>query len=694
MASSSRNRWAREEGSPHPLGVHYVGRDHAYNFALYSKHATQVTLLLYTADEVAVPALEVPLDPQRNKSGRVWHCRVAADRMRDARYYAYRVDGPSSEPGVAWHAFDPEKVLLDPYAPAVHFPPSFDRARARRPGSNAGFAPLGIIEDTTKFEWAGDRHPHHEHDAIIYELHVRGFTAHPSSGLPVEKRGTYAGLVEKIPYLSSLGITIVELMPVFQFDPQEGNYWGYMPLNFFAPHHGYAESGATGGQHDEFRAMMKAFHRAGIEVVIDAVYNHTVEADVWGPNYSFRGIDNASYYLVPDLWRGELANYSGCGNTINFNSQAARRMVMDSLRTWSGDLHVDGFRFDLASVFARNKDGSLNYDDPPILGEIASDPELATTRLIAEPWDAGGAYQLGRKFPGLHWLQWNGMFRDDIRRFVRGDDGMVGKMMLRLYGSDDLFPDGEGYHPFQSVNYVCSHDGFTLADLVAFTEKRNWANGWNNTDGPSDNLSANHGHEGYEGAPDEVLALRRRQVKNFVTLLMLANGTPMFRAGDEMMKSQGGNTNPYNQDNEVSWLDWGDLEANGDVFRFFQRMIAFRKRHRSIARSRFWREDVTWLGPMTPDIDYGPSGHAFAYCLAGASQGDDDLYVMINNGPASTRFRVQVGEPGEWKRVVDTAEASPRDFLDAPEALTTPYLDRAPRSVVVLVRTRRGGAKG
>lgn len=692
--ATSRSRWAREEGAPYPLGVSYVGRENAYNFALYSKHATQVTLLLYAEGDATTPLTEIALDPARNKSGRVWHCRLDASAIREARYYAYRVDGPRSEPGVAWHAFDPDKILLDPYAPAVYFPPGFDRALARKPGSNAGAAPLGIIEDAAQFEWGGDRHPQHEHDTIIYELHVRGFTAHPSSGLPVEKRGTYAALTDKIPYIVSLGVTVVELMPVFQFDPQEGNYWGYMPLNFFAPHHGYAASRERAGQHDEFRAMMKAFHRAGIEVVIDVVYNHTVESDVWGPNYSFRGIDNASYYLVPDLWRGELANYSGCGNTLDSNSQAVRRMIMDSLRAWVGDLHVDGFRFDLASVFARNKDGSINYDDPPILGEIASDPELASVRLIAEPWDAGGAYQLGRKFPGISWLQWNGAFRDDVRRFVRGDDGMVGKLMLRLYGSDDLFPDGEAYHPYQSVNYVCSHDGFTMADLVAFTHKRNWANGWNNTDGPSENLSRNHGYEGHDGAPPDVQRLRRQQIKNFAALLFLANGTPMFRAGDEMMKSQGGNTNPYNQDNEVSWIDWGDLTTNADIFRFFQRMIAFRKRHRSIARSRYWREDVSWFGPMTADIEYGAGGHAFAYLLSGASQGDDDLYVMISNADTLVRFRVQTADVGEWRRVVNTAEASPRDFLDSPEPLASAYVDLAPHSIVVLVRARRGGPKG
>jgi glycogen operon protein len=687
--SSVRTRWSRDEGSSFPLGVTWLPREQAFNFALYSKHCTAVTLLLYDAEDVERPSLVRTLDPRVNKSGRVWHCRVARREAPLARYYAYQVDGPEPERGRAWHAFDAEKVLLDPYAPTVFFPSTFERAAARRPGSNAGHAPLGVLEDAPRFAWGSDRRPQHEHDAVIYELHVRGFTQHFSSGLSPDERGTYAGLAKKIPYLKDLGVTVVELMPVFQFDPQEHNYWGYMPLNFFAPHHGYAASRARSGQHDEFREMVRAFHQADIEVVIDAVYNHTVESDLAGPTYAYRGIDNASYYYVRDLETGAYDDFSGCGNALNFSSQAVRKLVVDSMRYWTTDLHVDGFRFDLASVFTRNRDGSINYDDPPVLSEIGSDPVLAQARLIAEPWDAAGAYQLGRKFPGINWLQWNGNFRDDVRRFVRGDPGLVGRAMLRLYGSDDLFPDappGDVYHAYQSVNYIASHDGFTMADLVAFNERHNWANGHHNTDGPSDNYSWNCGHEGHDGAPPAVRALRERQVKNLVTLLMLANGTPMFRMGDEMSKSQRGNTNPYNQDNDVTWLDWRDLEANAATFRFFKKLIAFRKAHRSIARSRFWREDVRWYGVEAPEVDLSAEARAFAYHLSGASVGDDDLYVLVNAGWQPRTF--QLFAPGRWLRVVDTACASPRDVLDDPEAVRDERYLVGARSIVVLVAER------
>ncbi|MFO0729004.1 MAG: isoamylase [Myxococcota bacterium] len=690
--SGTKARWAQIEGASFPLGVSWIAREHAFNFALYSKHATEVTLLLYAEGDPTQPVLEKVLDPRVHKSGRVWHCRVARKEAPAARYYAYRVNGPAPSPGVAWNDFDPEKILVDPYAPAVYFPPAFDREAAKRPGSNAGQAPLGILEENLRFEWSGDRHPRHEHDAIIYELHVRGFTRHPSSGVDADARGTYAGLIQKIPYLVELGVTVVELMPVFQFDPQEKNYWGYMPLNFFAPHHGYAVSRTHGGQHDEFRAMVRALHQAGLEVVIDAVYNHTVESDHTGPTYSYRGIDNASYYYINDHATGRYDDFSGTGNALNFSSQAVRKMVVDSMRHWIGNLHVDGFRFDLASVFTRNRDGTINYDDPPVLSEINADPELATARLIAEPWDAAGAYQLGRKFPGINWLQWNGNFRDDLRRFVRGDPGMVGKAMLRLYGSDDLFPDAppeDAYHAFQSVNYIGSHDGLSLNDLVSYNEKNNWANGHENTDGPSENLSYDYGHAGTVDVPEDVAKIRRQQVKNFAALLFLANGTPMFRAGDEFLKTQGGNSNPYNQDNEVSWLDWRALDENRDIFRFFQRMIAFRKAHRSIARSRFWRDDVHWFGTLDPEVDFSHESHCFAYHLQGSSQGDVDLYVMVNMWVLPVPFRIHAGEFEEWVRVVDTSREAPFDYLDRPEPVSSAVLNINGRSLVVLERSRR-----
>ncbi len=682
--------WARGEGLPIPLGATRVAEDDAWNFAVYSEHAERMTLLLYGEENLASPILTRELDPLRNKSGPVWHCRIAAGAMEGARFYGYRVEGPLS-----WrHAFDPAKVLFDPYALALHFPPRFDRLAAIEPGANAGRAPLGLIAgDHQRFDWAGDRRPRHEADAVIYELHVRGFTAHPSSGVPDDRRGTFSGLVDKIPYLLALGVTVVELMPVFQFDPGEGNYWGYNPISFFAPHNAYAHRCAMCDQHTEFRELVRAFHVAGLEVILDVVYNHTGEGNHTGPVYSLKGLDNDTYYILSGRASDPYADFSGTGNTLNCAHRYVRRMVLDSLRYWAREMRVDGFRFDLASVFARRADGSLGYEDPPIFGDIASDPELAGLRLIAEPWDAAGVYQLGRAFPGITWAQWNGRFRDDLRRFVRGDAGMVPALMRRLYGSDDLFPDdpASAYHAYQSVNYVTAHDGFTLWDLLAYSTKRNWANGHQNADGTEDNLSWNCGWEGDDGAPPEVLALRKRQAKNFLCLLLLANGTPMLRAGDEFLHTQGGNNNAYNQDSETSWLDWRRLDAYADVFRFTRLMIALRKAHPSLCRSRFWRDDVRWYG-VGPDPDLGPASRSLALSLHGASQGDGDLYVMINAYWEPLDFVVHEGRPGDWRRVVDTGREPPDDIREPGQEVlqTSASYTVGPRSVVALVRGGRG----
>ena len=683
-AITKRPAWAQVEGSPLPLGVTWIEEERAYNFAVHSEHAESVTLLFYSCADLLNPLLTFRFDFLRNKSGRIWHCRIPIAKIGEACYYAYSVSGQTVS---QLYSFDPQKVLLDPYSKCIFFPPAFDRSAAMREGSNAGRAPLGALAGHhSTFDWAGDRSPHHESDAIVYELHVRGFTKNSNSGVEPSRAGTYAGLVEKIPYLKELGITVVELMPVFQRDPQEDDFWGYMPLNFFAPHAQYASTRGSDEQHLEFRNMVKALHKAGIGIALDVVYNHTCEGDHRGPIYSFKGFDSAGYYMLSSDPANPYANYSGTGNTLNFGEAHVRKMVMDSLRFWKREMHVDGFRFDLASVFSRNADGSLNWGEAPIFSQISADPELSRLRLIAEPWDAG-ADQLGRGFPGMTWLQWNGRFRDDIRRFVKGDPGMVPDLMRRLYGSDDLFPDSraDAYHAYQSVNFVTSHDGFTLYDLVSYDYKRNWANGSDNRDGTDSNYSWNCGHEGDEGAPPEVLALRRKQIKNFCCLLFLSNGTPMFRAGDEFLNTQFGNNNPYNQDNETGWLDWSQLRANTDVFRFFQGMIAFRKSHPSLGRSRFWREDVSWYG-TGPNADLSYDSRSLALCLHGASHGDDDIYAMINAYWEALEFHVQEGTAQEWKRVVETALPSPDDFSNDGVVLQqTKYLV-APRSIVVLRR--------
>jgi len=686
-----RRTWTQAEGSPLPLGATWIEEEQAFNFAVHAEHAERVTLLLYSATDWVNPVLTFRFDFLHNKSGRVWHCRVPITEIGAARYYAYSVSGQAAS---SLHSFDPQKVLLDPYAKCIFFPPGFDRELATREGPNAARAPLGVLTGhLAAFDWGGDRSPHHEFDSIIYELHVKGFTKNPNSGVDPSRAGTYAGLVEKVPYLKELGITIVELMPVYQRDPQEGDYWGYMPLNFFAPHVQYASNYGDDEQHVEFKRMVKTFHDAGIGVVLDVVYNHTCEGDHRGPIYSYKGFDAASYYMLSSDPGNPYANYSGTGNTLNFSQPHVRKMVLDSLRYWKKEMHVDGFRFDLASVFSRNADGSLNWGDAPIFSEIAEDPELGRLRLIAEPWDTG-AYQLGRGFPGVTWLQWNGRFRDDIRRFVRSDPGIVPDLMRRIYGSDDFFPDNrtDAYHAYQSINYVTSHDGFTLYDLVSYDRKRNWANGHHNEDGTDDNYSWNCGHEGVEDVPPAVLDLRRKQVKNFCCLLFLSNGIPMFRAGDEFLNSQFGNNNPYNQDNEIGWLDWDQLRANEDIFRFFKSMIAFRKAHPSISRSRFWREDIAWYG-VGRTADLSNDSHSLSFCLHGASQGDDDIYVLINAYWEPLEFEIQEGTAQEWRRIVDTALPSPADFSDQGPRLERTQYTVDPRSIVVLLRERKRGSE-
>ncbi|NTU85111.1 MAG: glycogen-debranching protein [Chloroflexales bacterium] len=679
--------WERDEGVPVPLGATWIEDEQAYNFALYSRHATGVTLLLYAEDDLVTPVYQQRLDPYTNKTQALWHCWIPASSTRGARYYAYRVEGPEApERG---YRFNPAHILLDPYAREVFFPPNFSREAAARAEPNDGRAPLGVLPRASdEVDLPDPPCPRHTHDLVIYELHVKGFTARANSGVSPDQRGTFLGLVAKIPYLQELGVTAVELLPVHQYDPQEGNYWGYMTLNFFAPHAAYA----CANPFEEFRAMVRAFHAAGIEVLLDVVYNHTCEGDEHGSSYSYRGIDNSSYYLLTSD-RRRYNNDTGCGNTMNSNDPAVRWLVLSSLQHWRRQLHVDGFRFDLASILSRNPDGSVNQGDATVITEISLLGAVDDSRLIAEAWDIG-AYQLGRGFPGRSWMQWNGKFRDDIRAFVKGDGDKVSALMTRLYGSDDLFPADPEHacHPSQSVNFITAHDGFCLYDLTAYNDKHNEANGHDNSDGANDNASWNCGWEGDAGAPPEVLELRRRQVKNLFSLLMLANGTPMFCAGDEFLNTQGGNNNPYNQDNEITWLDWDLLERNRDVFRFFKTMIAFRKAHPSLQRSRFWGADVSWYGTGR-EVDMSPASHTLAYCLRGASQGDDDLYVMINSFWEELIFMVQEGEASEWLRVVDTSHASPHDIAEPgrEQPLAEVAYRVGARSVVVLRRPRGKG---
>ena len=453
--------------------------------------------------------------------------------------------------------FDADKLLLDPYGRAVAVPQNYSRAAARREGENAGTAMKSVVVDPSTYDWEGDlplkRPPAR---TIIYEMHVRGFTRHPSSGVAETTRGTFAGLIEKIPYLQNLGITAVELLPVFQFDPQDCppghvNYWGYSPVSFFAPHQGYSSRADPLGPMDEFRDMVKALHRADLGVILDVVFNHTAEGDHRGPTLSFRGLDNSTYYIL-DKDRSRYANYSGTGNTLNANHPIVRRLILDSLRYWVEVMHVDGFRFDLASILDRDESGEP-MPNPPVLWDIESDPALAGTKLIAEAWDAAGLYQVG-SFIGDSWREWNGRFRDDVRSFFRGDRGVVTRLADRLLGSPEIYGHEER-EAEESVNFVTCHDGFTLNDLVSYNDKHNEANGENNRDGADDNRSWNCGAEGPTDDPG-VEKLRNRQVKNFLTVTLLSLGVPMILMGDEVRRTQRGNNNAYCQDNETSWFDW------------------------------------------------------------------------------------------------------------------------------------------
>ncbi len=681
------SNWDDKYGMPHPPGQTWIPATESYNFSLYSKHAAAVTLVLFRENDLVNPCYTLELDHLVNKTGRVWHCRVPRRETNGAKYYAYRVAGPSTGEVPMWHAFDSQKLACDPFARDVFFPPGFSTMAAISPGDNSGRAPLGtLLERTRPVTRPLEEGFWHSSDMVIYEMHVKGFTASESSGFSAGKRGTYAGVIEKIPYLQDLGVTAVELMPVFQFNPEESDYWGYNPLFFFEPHNCYGMNPENAEAVEaEFQQMVEALHAAGMEVILDVVYNHTGEGNERGPKFSLKLVDQSTYYMmIPDTPFHQ--NHSGTGNTLHCANPAVRNLVIDSMRYWVERMGVDGFRFDLAAILSRDSDGSINWSDPPLLTQISTDPVLRDTILIAEPWDIG-TYQLGRAFRGIRWSQWNGKYRDTIQRYVRGDAGTIGEMAGGVYGSADLFPDTVFYarHPWQSINYFGSHDGFSLYDLVSYDHKNNWANGEGNRDG-HDDRSWNCGHEGDTGVPQEVMSLRRKQMKNFILLLMVSNGIPMIRMGDEFAQTQGGNNNPWNQDNETSWLDWGRLREFTDIHRFMKEMIAFRKRHPSICRHRFWREDVFWHGVSGGMPDWGAEARAFAMRLEGAAENDTDLYLMSNAYWEDLTFTIAA--PGQWRVFADTAKASPEDLFPeeaGPVAEGGEYVVKA-RSTVLLVK--------
>jgi glycogen operon protein len=609
--------------------------------------------------------------------------------------YAYRAHGPSQQ--VREDRFDPGKVLLDPYGLAVAAPSRYDRAAAQTPGDTAATSFKSVVVDPRAYDWQGDQPLHLPPTrTIVYEMHVRGFTKHPSSGLPDALRGTYAGVVEKIPYLKDLGITAVELLPVFQFDPVAAppgcvNYWGYQPVSFFAPHSAYSSRRDPLGAVDEFRDMVKALHRAGIEVILDVVFNHTAEGALDGPTICFRGLDNLAYYLFdPD--RSSYLDVTGCGNTLSANHPIVRRLIVDSLRYWVSEMHVDGFRFDLASALSRDPAGRP-LQDPPILWDIESDPLLAGTKLIAEAWEAAGLYQVGH-FVGDAWKEWNGPFRDDVRDFLRGTDGTVGRFADRLIGSPAIFGH-ERREAEQSVHFVTCHDGFTLNDLVSYNHKHNEANCQNNRDGADDNRSWNCGMEG-PTSDHEIERLRNRQVKNFLALTLLSVGTPMLLMGDEARRSQHGNNNAYCQDNETSWFDWTLLDRHADIHRFVRLLTADRVARSLTANPLVTLTDllataaIEWHGVRLGEPDWSPHSHSIA--LNAELQGSRlTVHLIVNAYWQPLEFEIP-GPAGTWRQWIDTSLDSPRDIVpwqDAPPFEGLSY-HAGPRSVVVLWTSRSG----
>jgi glycogen operon protein len=675
-------------GRSSPLGATVV--DGGVNFSLFSRTATGVELLFFDREDDAAPSGALRIDPATNRTYHYWH--VFLPDVRPGQIYAYRVQGPPAPADGL--RFDSAKLLLDPYGRGVVIPRAYSREAARRQGDNAATAMKSVVVDSRTYNWEGDL-PLCRPAArtIIYEMHVRGFTRHPSSGVNEKTRGTYAGLVEKIPYLQQLGITAVELLPVFQFDAQDcppgkTNYWGYAPVSFFAPHNAYSSRHDPLGPVDEFRDMVKALHRAGIEVILDVVFNHTAEGDQRGPTFCFRGIDNATYYIV-EAGGSRYANYTGCGNTLNANHPVVRRMIVDSLRYWVQEMHVDGFRFDLASILARDESGHP-LPNPPVLWDIESDPILAGTKLLAEAWDAAGLYQVG-SFVGDAWKEWNGRFRDDVRDYFRAAPGSVRRVADRLLGSPEIYGH-KAREAEQSVNFVTCHDGFTLNDLVSYNQKHNEANGEDNRDGANDNCSWNCGVEGPADDP-AVEKLRNRQVKNFLTVTLMSLGIPMILMGDEVRHTQGGNNNAYCQDNEISWFDWTQVDKHADVHRFLKLLIERRllrtveyERQRISLTTLLDRANKAWHGVKLFQPDWGDNSHSVAL---GAELRKEGLFfhLILNAYWEQLNFELPELEAGRsWRRWIDTALDSPHDIVPwqtAPTVSDDTYRAE-PRSVVIL----------
>ena len=697
-----------------PLGATWDGS--GVNFAIYSRHATRVDLVFFDARD---PAQEVATLTLPERTAHVWHGYVPG--VQPGQLYGYRVHGEyAPERGLR---FNPAKLVIDPYAKAIAGRVNWDAPvfGYKLGGPNEDFdrddedsawgMPKGVVTNTL-FDWQYDRPPNTPlHDSVIYEVHVKGFTAtHPD--VPEEYRGTYAGLAAPpvIEYLKKLGVTAVELLPVHNFLDDKHlverglrNYWGYNTTNFFSPDARYCSSGDRGEQVAEFKTMVRALHAAGIEVILDVVYNHTSEGNHLGPTLSFKGIDNLSYYRLVDDDPRYYMDYTGTGNSLNAQNPQALKLVMDSLRYWVLEMHVDGFRFDLASALARelhDVDRLSSFFDI-----IHQDPVLSRVKLIAEPWDVGdGGYQVGN-FPVL-WAEWNDKYRDTVRRFWRGDAGQMGELAYRLTGSSDLYRD-DGRHPYASINFITAHDGFTLHDLVSYNEKHNEANGEDNRDGHSENLSYNYGVEGPTDDPG-IIEVRERQKRNMLATLLISQGVPMISGGDEIGRTQHGNNNAYAQDNEITWYNWDLDDRRRSLLDFTRRLIAFRQEHPTLHRRKFFKgreikgthvKDIMWFNPsgdeMTEEEWHDPETRAVAIRLDGREIGevdgfgtpivDDHLLIILNASPDTVRFRVpETLRTGDWHVRIDTCEALPPDIGSHSE------IDVPGRSLIVLSQSIEG----
>jgi len=684
-------------GKPLPFGATIVPG--GINFSIYSRHATSCTLVLFNKHEPH-PCCEIPF-PDEWRIGNVFSM-VVFDLDYENVEYGFRMEGPW-EPQNG-HRFDKTRVLMDPYAKAIGGrdvwgePPDWNNTYQHR---------ARICFDD--FDWENDRPLETPvEDLVIYETHVRGFTRHPSSG--VKHPGTFAGIREKISYLKDLGVNCIELMPIHEFDEFENsrispatgkmlmNYWGYSNVGFFAPKAGLAATGKFGMQVDEVKNLVKELHKNGIEVILDVVFNHTAEGNERGPYISYRGIDNKTYYLLtPD---GYYFNFSGCGNTLNCNNPIVRNMILDCLRYWATDYHIDGFRFDLATILGRDQSGAPMHN-PPLLESLAFDPILGKCKLIAEAWDAGGLYQVG-SFPAWgRWAEWNGKYRDDVRKFLKGETGLVGAMSQRLQGSPDLY-GWQQRGACASVNFLTAHDGFTLMDMVSYNSKHNDANGENNGDGSNDNESWNCGHEGPTDDP-EINRLRRKQIKNAIAMLLVSQGTPMVLAGDEFGNTQWGNNNAYCQDNEISWIDWSLLAKNAEIFQFFKKMIAFRMGHPVLRNRGHFRNcdyvgsgypDISWHGAKAWYADWSGNSRLLAFMLCGrhakgGTANDNSIYVAMNMHWEMHGFELpRLPANMSWHVFANTDTHPPQDIWTPGEEKKLGNQSEflvGPRSVVILV---------